>query len=194
MKKIRKVLGLVLLSFLVVSQCFTVWAKTSNEMPIVSSVQEALERGLKEFRVYETSKDDQNTKDLGGWYEYKNTQTSIYKKQNLGYHKDIPRWRTNVSGDYFSNSSKTTWSASISLNSKLVSVGVSAAKGGTSGFIVEVDKNKVAMETRPYVIGDVTHKTADMYTYDNFGNLLSIVKGVTLSANSSNENIYIAYR
>lgn len=160
------------------------------QIPIVSTVEEGLDQELSEFRVPITS-DNSNARYLGGYYEYKNIRYTTENDKNLGYHPNFPNWQK-VSGYWFSTKT-TSWSVSGAYNTKLnvsINVGLNGSTP-TNGIWRKATESKLS---RPYVTADIEYKLADMYTYDEFNNLLSVIKGTCISHKTSDVQYFVAHK
>ena len=160
------------------------------QIPVVASLEEGLAQELTDFRVPMT-KENSNARYLGGYYEYRNVRTTTENDKRLGYHPNFPNW-LKTSGYWFSTKT-TSWSVSGAYNTKLnVSINV-GLNGSTSanGLWRKADENRFS---RPYVTADITYKLADMYTYDDFNNLLNVVRGTCISHSTSDVQYFVAYK
>lgn len=192
MKKNKLLILSLVLSLFVTQFLFTSTAQATTKVPVVSSFEEAEKRGLSTFRIYNnnSNKNSVSIQTDGGYTEYKNYKTTTYNDRNLGYHDDFNDW-VKVSGYYFSSSKKTNWSTTLTFNGGPVSLSISAAQGGSAGYIIDANIDK---ESRPYVTGDVSITTADMYIYDEFGDLITIARDEVVNTSTSDIEIKIAYR
>lgn len=188
----KKRFSALLLSLCVLSGTSTcIYANSLQSLPpIVSSVEEGIEKGLTAFKVPIAS-DNGNSRYLGGYYEYKNVRTKKENDKYLGYHPDFPGWMK-TSGYWFSTKT-TSWSIGGSYNTRLnvsINVGVNGSTPA-NGFWRKATESRYS---RPYVTADVTYKLADMYTYDEFNNLLNVVKGTCLSTSTSDVQYFVDHK
>lgn len=160
---------------------------TQDGIPVYSSVEEWEASGDTSDIVRVQNK---NARYVGGYAEYRYVDTKYSYNTRVGYHPDFKEWKYS-DGYYFSSTSKTTFSPSVSLTwGPKLSVGVSVAKGGTSGFIRKADGSR---KSRPWVRADITTKRYDMYLYDEFGKLDGIYRLVRNISTSSDVQIFIDY-
>ena len=158
--------------------------------PIVSSVEEGLEQELTEFRVPMT-KENSNTRYLGGYYEYKNVRTVTDRGVDVGYHPSFKEFK--YADQYFFSTGKTTsWSVYLGYNfSTTISASAALSSSSSSGYTLSANGSR---KSRPYVVADIQRKVADMYTYDDFNNLLNVVRNTTISSKSISSVIKIRYQ
>ena len=159
--------------------------RTQDGIPIYSSVEEWEASGDTSDVVRIQSK---NARYTGGYAEYRYVDTKYSNDTRVGYHPDFKEWKY-VDAYYFSSTNKTTFSPSVSLTwGPKLSVGVSVAKSGSSGFIKNANGSR---KSRPWVRADITTKRYDMYLYNEFGKLDGIYRLARNISTSSDVQIFV---
>lgn len=187
----KRLSALLLCSCVFLGASSSLYANTLTALPpIVASVEEGFEQNLTEFRVPITS-ENPNAKYLGGYYEYKNVRYITDKGVDVGYHPSFKEFKY-ADQYFFSNGKTTSWSVYLGYNfSTTISASAALSSGSSSGYTISANGSK---KSRPYVVADIQRKVADMYTYDEFNNLLSVIKGTTISAKSISSVIKVRYQ
>ncbi|MEG1142956.1 MAG: hypothetical protein RSE41_11050 [Clostridia bacterium] len=184
----KKLLALTLILSMGIASTPSFATENNDLIPTYNSIEEWEESGDTYERVR-----IQNNKNryLGGYTEYKYVSSKFNDDTRVGYHPDFSGWNY-WDGYYFSTSSKTSFSPSISFAWGKVSVGVSVAKSSKgSGTYKKADGNR---RSRPWVRADITTKIYDIYIYDDYGKLLSINREGRKVATSSDVQIFIDHQ
>lgn len=181
---------LFLLTFIFSISSFNyVYAKEYNDtsIPVYNSIKE-WENSGNNSNVIRIKNNDKN-RYLGGYTDYVYTRTIFNDDVRIGYHPDFPNWAY-WDGYYFSTSKTTTLSASVSLSWGIASASVNVQKSSSNGTFKKADGTR---KSRPWVRADLTTKLFDVYIYDEFDNLIQVIRDGYKNTTSSDVNIFIDY-
>lgn len=188
-KLLSAILSLAIIMVFVPSTKAVSSVENTDKIPTYSSVEEWQASGDTSERV-RIKKDNNGARWADDYVEYVYVRSVVDKNVRVGYHPQHTDWRY-VSGYYFSVTSNITFSASVALSHGPVTVSLSVAKSGGTGFYINADSSR---ESRPWVRADFTTKIYDMYVYDEFGVCQLYYKEAHKETTASNTEIFVDYR